>query len=168
MYFNEIEENNVTYSVDMIRLKTYISYSIYTELEFRFDMIYKQFVDKKYTSPKITSFFYNYHIVIEEGKSFWFGFMHNTEKRELNPQSKYNFTIEFNPNKLKDEPCLLYLLSISNDWYLLSYDLAFDLKVNIVDIIYDQYQKRHVEIISNGFDDKTIRIGKNDGHMKNI
>lgn len=40
MYNKFIEDNNMTYSVDMLRLKTYITYSIFTEIEFRFDTVW--------------------------------------------------------------------------------------------------------------------------------
>ncbi len=65
----------------MLRLKTYISYSTFTEIEFSFETAYKHYLKEKYTSARIENFFYNYKIEIEEGKHFWFGFLHNTEKK---------------------------------------------------------------------------------------
>lgn len=166
MYLVTTENNNITYSVDMLRLKAYISYSTFTEIEFRFNTCWKEYVRKKYTSARVFNFFYNYEIEIEEGKSFWFGFLHNTEKRSEDERSIYNFTIEFNPNKIQYNSILLYLLDISNEWYIKSLDLACDLKINILDVIYDKGRKRSVNIVSNGFDDKTYRIGKGNGKIK--
>lgn len=159
MYYESIVKNNITYSVDMLRLKTYLSYTKFSELEFRFKTIWSSFVKKFYTSSGISSFFYNYNIEVGEGQSFYFGFLHNTEKRSNSDNSEYNFTIEFNPNKLKDNKILLYLLNISCDWFIKSCDLAFDLPVNILNIIYDKGRKRNVHIFSNGYDNKTICIG---------
>lgn len=166
MYFITENFNNIEYSVDMLRLKTYITYSTFTEIEFRFKTCWAKYVEKQYTSARAFNFFYNYVIEVEEGKSFYFGFLHNSEKRQEDERGTYNFTIEFNPNKLKDNPILLYLLDISNEWYIKSLDIACDLKVNILDIIYDKCRKRSINIISNGFDDKTYRIGKGNGKIK--
>lgn len=169
MYYKSITSfNNLTYSIDMIRLKTYITYDKFTSLEFAFDTVYKKYVATKYTSARMESFFFNYQIEIVEGISFWFGFLHNTENRgEVKDYSgKYNFTIEFNPNKLKDNAIIKYLLNISDEWFLRSYDLAVDLKVNILDIIFDKGRKRKVQIYKNGFDNITYRIGQNDKKIK--
>lgn len=166
MYYINEENNNVVYSVDMLRLKTYITYSTFTEIEFRFKSIWAKYISQSYTSARPFNFFYNYVIEIEEGKSFYFGFLHNSEKRSTEERETYNFTLEFNPNKLQDNPILLYLLDISSEWYIKSLDIACDLKVNILDIIYDKGRKKSVNIISNGFDDKTYRIGKGNGKIK--
>lgn len=169
MYYKNITSfNNLTYSIDMIRLKTYISYDKFSSLEFAFDTVYEKYVVKKYTSAKMENFFFNYQIQIDQGISFWFGFLHNTEKRgEINDtQGKYNFTIEFNPNKVKDNFLVKYLLSISDKWFLRGYDLAVDLKINILDIIFDKGRKKKVQIYNNGFDNLTYRIGSNDKKVK--
>lgn len=166
MYLATEESNNITYSVDMLRLKTYISYSTFTEIEFRFKNCWSNYVRKFYTSSRAFSFFYNYEIEIEEGRSFYFGFLHNTEKRSENERDVYNFTIEFNPNKLKENKIILYLLDISSEWFIKSLDVACDLKVNILDIIYDKGMKRNVHTFSKGFDDKTYVLGKGNGRIK--
>lgn len=166
MYYGPVEDNNIIYSVDKIRLKTYISYSLFTEIEFRFDTFWSEYVERKWTSGRAFNFFYNYSIKVDEDVSFYFGFLHNTEKRELNESLKYNLTVEFNPNKVQDNKILLYILDLSGEWYLKRLDMACDLKVNILDIIYDKGLKRSIMTISNGFDDKTYRIGKGNGHVK--
>lgn len=166
MYINEIENNNIIYSVDMIRLKTYLTYSVFTEIEFRFKTCWQNYVKRFWTTPQLQQFFYNYNIEIEEGGSFWFGFCHNTERRSFHETAQYNFTIEFNPNKLRDNKIIAYLLSLSGKWFLKSYDLAMDLKINILDLIVDMSGKRRVFIQSYGYDNKTITTGKGDGRYK--
>ena len=166
--------NNITYSIDMIRLKTYISYSKFSEIEFRFATCWKNYVKKNFSSAQIKNFFYNYVIEIEEGKSFWFGFLHNSENRQSNVRDKngniieetYNFTIEFNPNKIKQNDIISYLLRISSDWYIKSYDLAIDIKVNILDLIWDLSGKHLEKIDNRGYDKKTVYIGTGDGRIK--
>lgn len=74
------DHNNMIYSIDMIRLKTYISYSKFSQLEFRFKTCWKDFIKKEFCSSKISNFFYNYVITDESANSFWVGFLHNTEK----------------------------------------------------------------------------------------
>lgn len=168
------EFNNITYSIDMIRLKAYISYSKFSEIEFRFATCWKNYVKKNFSSSQIKNFFYNYVIEIEEGKSFWFGFLHNSEKRQGDIKNRfgkivedtYNFTIEFNPNKIKDFFLIDYLLNLSDEWYIVSYDLALDIKVNILDLIWD-ISGKHLEKIDNrGYDKKTVYIGTGDGRVK--
>lgn len=165
MYNKKIEHNNIFYSVDMLRLKTYMSFSTFSELEFRLKLVWKDYIKQEYTSPKINNFFYNYVIEIEEGQSFWFGFLHNTEKRDEKNEF-YNFTIEFNPNKLKDNKILLYILGLSGKWFLKSLDLAMDLKINILDLNVDFSGRKQMKIFSKGYDDKTIYIGKDDSRIK--
>ena len=166
MYINELTHNNITYSIDMIRLKTSLTYAVFTEIEFRFKSCWKEYVKKYYTTPQLKQFFYNYIIEVGDNQSFWFGFCHNTERRSFYEGAEYNFTIEFNPNKLKDNKIIEYLLSLSGKWYIKSFDLAMDLKVNILDIITDIRGRGNSKIFSNGFDDKTICVGKGDGRIK--
>lgn len=166
MYFSPVEKDNIVYSVDMIRLKTYISYSAFTELEFRFNTCWADYVEKKWTSSRAFNFFYNYDIKVEDGKSFYFGFLHNSERRGENDNTKYNFTIEFNPNKIEQHKVLMYLLDLSGDWYIKSLDLACDLRINILDVIFDKKMKRSVKATYNGFDDRTYYIGKGNGRIK--
>lgn len=60
----------------------------------------------------------------------------------------------------------MYLLSISGDWYIKSYDIAMDLKVSILDIIFDMSGKHSYKIDCRGYDDKTIYLGKGDNRVK--
>ncbi len=165
MYYNNVTSYyNLTYSIDMFRLKTYIDYSTFSNLDFYLRTYYSLKIDKFWISDRIMQFKYNYRILIDEGKSFYIGFHHNNEEPEKN--DLHNLTIEFNPNKLKDNKLLLYILNLSGNWFIRSYDLAVDLKCNIFDIIFDKGRKRKVQIYSNGGDDLTYRIGVGDMKVK--
>lgn len=166
MYINEFENNNIIYSIDNIRLKTSLTYSVFTEIEFRFKTVWSKYIKKYYTTPQMKQFFYNYNIEVGDNQSFWFGFCHNTERRSFYENAEYNFSIEFNPNKLKDNRIIQYLLSLSGKWYIKSFDLAMDLKININDIITDTSGRQRSVIFSYGYDNKTICLGKGDGRLK--
>ena len=166
-YYNErLSYNNMIYSIDMIRLKTNITYNKFYELEFRLQTVWGNFVEKKYTSCQISQFFYNYVIKDNNSNTFWFGFLHNSENRKENEEVYYNLTIEFNPNKIKSNNIVNYILNLSGEWYIKSYDIAIDLKINILDLIIDKGLKKQVKIFSNGFDNKTYEIGKGDKRVK--
>ena len=167
MYNKFIKNGNMTYSIDKIRLKTYITYSTFSEIEFRFGTVWKEYVKKNYTTGRISNYKYNYDIEIEDGKSFFFGYFHNTEKPSYwDSRKKYSFYVEFNPNKIKDNKMLMYLLSISADWYIRSYDLAVDIETSILNLIVDKSGKRLLHTICGGGDNLTYMSGKGDGRFK--
>lgn len=165
MYNINYVKDNIIYSLDMFRVKTYIDYDKYSNLDFYLRTYFKDNIKKFWITDKIMQFKYNWVIEIEEGKSFYFGFHHNNEKKDMH-DGKYNLTIEFNPNKLKDNKIVIKILSLSDDWYIKSYDIAFDLRININDIIYDMSGRNIEKIENRGFDNKTISVGKNDGRFK--
>ena len=151
--------SNITYSIDMLRLKTYIDYNHYNNIDFYLRTYCKDKIKKFYISDRPQCFRYNWNIEVEEG-SFWFGFCHNSEEKlpeRLEPQ--YNFTIEFNPNKLKNNNILMHLLGQSGLWRIIKYDLAMDLKVNILDLIIDKSGKRNIHVFGTGYDDRTYELG---------
>lgn len=164
-----IKHNNIIYSIDKIRLKTYICYQDFKELEFYINTFYKDKIKRFWLSDKKSSFHYNYNIEWGEGESFLFEFMHNSEGVNYNKDNKnYNFTIEFNPNKLKRNPIIMHILNSFNNWLLRSFDLAMDLPINILDIIVDKGKKRNYTTQSNGGDNVTYYIGtkEKDGSYK--
>lgn len=163
-YISKTSYNNLTYSIDMIRLKTYIDYDVYSNLDFYLNTYYKDTIEKYWISDRKMMFKYNYQIEVEEGRSFYLGFHHNNEK-DVKP-GLHNLTIEFNPNKLKDNILIQHILNLSGDWLIRSYDLAVDIKCNILDLIFDKGLKRHVHTFSNGGDDITYNIGKGDLRLK--
>lgn len=166
MYINELRQNNIVYSIDKIRLKTFLTYSVFTEIEFRYKVAWSKYVKKYWTTPQAKQFFYNYDIEVGDNQSFWFGFCHNTERRSFYEGAEYNFTIEFNPNKLKDNEMIKYLLSLSGKWFIKSFDLAIDLSININDLITDTSGRQRSVVFSYGYDNKTIVLGKGDGRLK--
>lgn len=167
-----LTKDNITYSIDMIRLKTYISFEIFNKIEFFIQMYFKDKVKKFWLSDRPMCFHYNYDIEIEEGKSFYFGFHHNSEKlknsehKGINYDDLYNFTIEFNPNKLKDNKLLMYLLNTSGNWFIKSYDMSFDLHISILDLLWDISGRSSEKIFNNGYDNKTVYIGSGNGRVK--
>lgn len=172
LYNEKIIKNNIIYSLDMLRLKTYVDFETYSKVEFFIEMYFKDKIKRFWISDRPMCFHYNYNIEVEEGKSFYFGFHHNSERlknsdrKDCKNNDLYNFTIEFNPNKLRDNKLLMYLLGISGEWYIKSYDMAFDIRINILDLIWD-ISGRGVEKIDNhGYDNKTIYIGKGNGRVK--
>lgn len=159
--------NNIIYSLDMFRVKTYITYSKFSDIQFMIDTAYKDKVNRFWISDRKQNFHYNYSIEVGDGKSIYFGFMHNTENPRFNKEdTTYNFTVEFNPNKLKDNSLLMYLLNISGDWYIRSYDIAFDVPINILDLITDMSGRNFERVDNRGYDNKTIYLGKGDGRVK--
>lgn len=172
LYNVSYSKDNITYSIDMLRLKTYISFEIWSKIEFFIQMYFKDKIKKFWISDRPMCFHYNYDIEIEEGKSFYFGFHHNSEKlknsdhKSTNNDDLYNFTIEFNPNKLKKDRLLMYLLSISGEWYIKSYDMAFDLHISILDLLWDISGRSQEKIFNNGYDNKTVYIGSGSGRVK--
>lgn len=168
LYYKSVKtKDNITYSIDMLRLKTYIKYFDFKELEFFFNSYYKDKIKKFWCSDRPMCFHYNYVIEVEEGISFYFGFMHNSETVSFHKDCKeYNFTIEFNPNKLKNNFILLHILHNFNNWVLKSFDCAMDISVGIMDIIFDVGNRRKLITRSNGGDDITYSVGQGNGRYK--
>lgn len=166
MYYNFATSfYNLTYSIDMFRLKAYVDYDVFSNLDFYLKTYCNDKIDRFWISDRVMQFKYNYRIVIEEGKSFYIGFHHNNEKTEEN-KGLHNLTIEFNPNKLKDNSILMYILNLSGEWFIKSYDLAVDIKCNILDIIFDKGKKRKCHTFSYGGDNITYEIGTGDMRLK--
>lgn len=167
MYFLEMQENNLTYSCDMLRLRTDFTLSQFSKLELRFKTCWKNLVKKCWNAFGIAEFRENYNIEVEGCQSFWFGFWHNSDSRSQNENSKYNFTIEFNPNKLKDNKIVKYILSLSREWRLRRFDFAVDIPISILDICgLDKKRYKDIRTFNAGYDNKTIYIGRSNNHIK--
>lgn len=139
--FNHCSLDNITYTIDMVRLRCDINYETFSKLESRVRTVYSDFVKNFYVSTGISDFKYNYNIEISEGHSFWFGFIHNSELINKsgslqNENTKFNFTVEFNPNKLKIRGILGYILRmlLEHNCIIKSVDVAMDIPFNILDI----------------------------------
>lgn len=61
---------------------------------------------------------------------------------------------------------ILHILDLGSDWYIKSYDIAFDMKISILDLIWDMSGRSLEKIDNRGFDNKTIMLGKGDGRLK--
>lgn len=172
--YNYCSLDNITYTVDMIRLHCDITYETFNLLETRLRTIYNDQIKNFYISTGISDFKYNYNIEIKEGKSFWFGFIHNSElvnkKGSLqNDNTKYNFTLEFNPNKLELRGILLYIIRMlyTNNCSIKSVDLAMDIPFNILDIGgFDKGRKKDFRMFSQGGENKTYYIGRTNNRIK--
>lgn len=137
--FNLISADNINYTVDMLRLRTNLTAFEFSKLEFMINTVYKDNVRENYQSTGISNFKYNYVIELNENSSYWFGFIHNSELTNAsssmqNERREYNFTVEFNPNKVEIKGLLKYILHLSTNWTIKSIDMAMDVKVNILDI----------------------------------
>ena len=169
IYNTKVENNNMIYSVDKIRLKTYINYQQFKDLESYIRTYFNDNIKKFWLSDKKNSFHYNYNIEVGENKSFIFQFMHNMETINYDYiRKEYNFTIEFNPNKLKDNFLIIHILTSFSNWLLRSFDLAIDVPINILDIIIDKKTKRSFKMFSSGGDNVTYYVGskEKDGSIK--
>lgn len=172
--FNYVVHENITYTVDMIRIRTDIPYEVFSKLETRVRTIYPDQLKNYYISSGISDFKYNYNIEIKEGQSFWFGFIHNSELINKtgslqNENTKYNFTVEFNPNKLEIRGLLGYILRMCETYSctIKSIDMAMDVPVNILDIGgFDKGRKKDFRMFSQGGDNKTYYIGRTNNRIK--
>lgn len=171
MYLNDCkvtDSNGFIYSIDMLRLTTKISPLIFqkkinSRLEFYKAQIEKWINDKK------ACFYYNFSYS-NDNNSFWIGYMHNQERNGLsNEKKEYTLTIDFNPNKLKNNPLLLSLLNVKeySFWSVKSLDLAVDVPTNILNLSgFNKGRKRCLMTYDMGGDNKTYYIGKAPNRIK--
>lgn len=173
-----VESENCYYSIDMIRLRTRFTTEFFMKkIDSRVSILSNV---EKWESSRIGDFRYNYNVVLEDGNSFWFGFISN---KDLycgdgginNPSHKFNFTIEFNPNKINNCKLLDFLLSLRYEdflqvglnWEVVSCDFAFDIPTNILNLTgFDKKRKKCITTFDNGGDDKTYYIGKGQNRVK--
>lgn len=172
LYFNGLNvfKNGLNYCVDMLRLSCQITVDFFeTKIASR-KVVYKDFLSE-WTSTRLTDFYHNFNYS-DDDCSFWFGFISNKEKscerKSLsNPKTTFNLTIEFNPNKVKNNSLLLHILSLSNAWVVKSCDFAIDVCTNIVNICgFDKGRKDCFLTYDCGGDNKTFYIGKRDNRVK--
>lgn len=174
LYFNNlnvIDKNNYSYCVDMLRLRCNITVEVFEKFIASRLFIYKDNIEN-WDSTRICDFYHNYNYT-DEYCSFWFGFISNKEKSLSgcsslqNDNRQFNLTVEFNPNKVKDNNLLLHILKCSTNWYLKSVDFAVDIKTNILNIVgFDKSQKNCLITYDCGGDDKTFYIGKGNNRVK--
>lgn len=174
LYFNNlnvIDKNDYSYCVDMLRLRCSITVEVFERCVASKLFIYKDKIEI-WDSTRICDFYHNYNYT-DEDCSFWFGFISNKEKSlsrgsSLQNENKhFNLTVEFNPNKVKDNKLLLHILKCSTNWYIKSVDFAVDIKTNILNVVgFDKSQKNCLMTYDCGGDDKTFYIGKGNNRVK--
>lgn len=174
LYFNNLnvlDENNYSYCVDMLRLRCNVTVEDFEKFIGSRLFLYTDNLET-WDSTRICDFFHNYNYS-DEDCSFWFGFISNKEKSLSNGGSLYNnnkrfnLTVEFNPNKVKNNKLLLSILKVTTDWTLKSVDFAVDIKTNILNVVgYDKSQKNCLLTYDCGGDNKTFYIGKGNNRVK--
>ncbi len=171
--FNFLEDNNIIYSVDMLRLKTDITYEKFSYIIYMLKSCYNDSIKKYYNSFNIGDFKENYVFEVGEGSTYWLGYMHNAQSCKngavSNSNTKHNLTIEFNPNKVKINGFLKFLLSFipANLWVIKSCDFSMDLKINILDLCgFDKKRYKDLRIFDCGYDNKTYYLGRTDNRIK--
>ena len=172
LYFNglNILKDSLSYCVDMLRLTCQMTVDFFELKIVSRELVYKEKLTS-WNSTKIDTFYYNYNYC-DNDCSFWFGFLANKErtgnkKSLMHPLTTFNFTIEFNPNKVKDCPLLLHILSLSSSWELKQCDFAIDINTNICNICgLDKGRKECLMTYDCGGTDKTYYIGKRDNRVK--
>lgn len=165
MYFKKVQENNLTYSIDMLRLRCDMPIKDFRKLEMILRL--KENVEKYWEAFSITDFRYNYTLKDDCVNTFWIGYIHNSENITDDDRKKYNFTIEFNPNKLKDAHIIKYILSYARKWSLKQFDVAIDVPISILDICgLNKKRFKDIRIFNNGYDNKTFYIGRTNNRVK--
>lgn len=171
LYFNDLNvvKDDLIYCVDMIRLTCHIPYSVFNKKINSRLSFYGEFLTS-WISSRITDFYYNFNYC-DKDCSFWFGFISNKEKISgkslTNTKTTFNFTIEFNPNKVKDCSLLLHILSMTTEWFIKQCDFAVDVNTNITNICgFDKGKKNCLITYDCGEDNKTYYIGKKDNRVK--
>lgn len=174
LYFNNLnvlDVNGYSYCVDMLRLCCRISVDVFERCVSSRLFVYKDNMEM-WDSTRICDFYHNYRYC-DNNCSFWFGFVSNKEKSSSggvslqNENKQFNLTVEFNPNKVKDNKLLLHILKCSTNWYIKSVDFAVDIKTNILNVVgFDKCQKNCFMTYDCGGDDKTFYIGKGNNRVK--
>ena len=173
LYFNNlnlVDKNGYSYCVDMLRLKCLISSNHFESSVAKFFPIFSKNIEK-WDSTRINEFYHNFNYS-DDDCSFWFGFISNKEMSVssgslYNENRTFNLTVEFNPNKVKNNKLLLHILKCSSSWIVKSVDFAVDVKTNILNICgFDKCQKNCFQTYDCGFDNKTYYIGIGNNRVK--
>lgn len=158
------------YSVDMIRLKVRVpSADVETFMARYSDNIEVSY----YESLSFKKYRYNWNFKINSlfgggVIGFWIGFYHGSEKNS----TSHNLVIEFNPNKCEE---ISYLWNLLKHFYsnpktvhCVSGDIACDMPVNVLDVLYIPHGRRNTKTFNNGGDDITYYFGSrsDDGYIK--
>lgn len=179
LYFGDFfvkDKNNYIYAVDMLRVSCDITNQIFEDKILSHLRPYMH--NDKDNFPRLESyqgfgfsgFKYTYVLRLSPDVSFYIGFMSNQElinenKSLRNPFTKFNLTLEFNPNKVLDYSLLINILKHNWGWKILSVDLCCDIpfKANDVKLLYNP--KNLLKIFEkNGI--KTFELGVGNNRIK--
>lgn len=172
--FNYLTKDDITYTIDMLRIRANITRDKYSYIDFMLKTCYHDIIKNYYESNSIADFRYNFNVEIKEGSSYWFGYFHNSELYNHkgaynNEKTEYNFTLEFNPNKVKVDGFLAFLLQFIGffNWTVKSIDIAMDIPVNILDLCgFDKKRYKDLRIFNAGLDNRTIYLGRTNNRIK--
>lgn len=147
LYFGDLfvkDKNNYIYCVDMLRVTCDIPYQVFEDKILSHLIPLMKHKDafpyvEEFSKYGFGGFKYNYAIHLDDGVTIYLGYMSNQElacegKGVSNPNTKWNCTIEFNPNKVEDSPLLMNILRHNWGWIIKSCDIACDIPFNIKDL----------------------------------
>ena len=160
---------DIKYSVDMVRLMVKLRPG---EFQTIFDYQTRMPGISYYVSNRAKDYHYNITVKTTD-YSYWMGYKHNSGN------DNKDFVIEYNPNKVKNDILVNYILSeyfskftmkdICYSPRVCSVDIAVDIDCNILNcLVFKQTKGRYLFYSgSTGrADDFTIYIGKGDGRVK--
>ncbi|PRX15949.1 hypothetical protein BX659_1793 [Orenia metallireducens] len=146
------------YSIDKVRLKTRLAKDVV------------QFKMRKYESDprveywegyKITEYRHNWRFKLGVDETVYIGCQHNSEPPV---ELRTGFVIEYNPNKVEKDNCVLdelLMLFTKTEPIVQKLDVAVDFyKVNINWVTLFKGSKRKITTLDYGSDDKTYYIGE--------
>ena len=133
-YFSEYRKDGYIYTVDMIRLKTYLSYSEYHKFSNYLCSLNLKFFHSKAGWGKYTD---NY-----KSDKLWIGMCGNKTDTW---NRKCLISMEFNPNKCTENDFnIIYYLLKMYPWAVCRFDLAVDIATNINNLCIKSILKNHI------------------------
>ena len=153
-YYDKFVVGEFTYTIDMIRFKTYISAR---ELSL-INPVIRTNAKEFFTNTGFGKFALNYKF-----DSLWTGLGSLNKKKD----GKVIWCIEVNPNKMgyHDMEFLQWALH-EFSFNVVRYDLAIDIPYNINQLYFGDLYKKSFSMFYNDFDNKTYYFGKGNGHTK--
>lgn len=148
----------IEYSIDMLRLSAKLSPATVEGVLNSY--VYHPHVTY-WESTNLQKFRHNWSFACFGDTSIYVAYKHNRER----PSDRYNYTVEFNPNKIGFEnDFLIRLFSILprgsiRSTFISSFDVAIDIPVDISQVYVDSMHKRDFRLFSKGGSDITYYIG---------
>lgn len=153
-YYYNLIDNDFIYSIDMIRLKTYINSHKLREIRETLDFNSSDF----FTNSGFGKFALNYKF-----DSLWTGLGSINTKKD----GKVIWCIEVNPNKMGIHDMEFLQWATDNfDFRVTRYDLAIDIPYNINQLYFGDLYKKSFSMFYSDYNNKTYYFGKGNGHTK--